>query len=198
MPFVFVLLYKRPSRLETKGHLMPIDLESAYLQHSALGWYLSICYTGSMIFSQFDATVIKDVRRVAMPMARIALFIIFFWFGALKMMDMSPADPLVGALLEKTIPFVSFDYFRVFFGAYEMIIGISFLIAGMERVAIGLLIPHMAAAFLPLVVLPDIAWQSMLVPSFTGQYIIKNIVIIALALSIAAHLHPLNFKVKNS
>ena len=147
-----------------------------------------------MPFSHFDETIIRDARKIAMPLARIALFIIFFWFGVLKVMGISPADPLVGALLERTIPFFSFDYFRVFFGAYEMTIGISFLIAGMERVAIALLIPHMAAAFLPLIILPSITWQSVLVPTFIGQYIIKNIVIISLALSIATHLRPLQIK----
>ena len=72
-----------------------------------------------------------------------------------------------------------------------MAIGLAFLVAGAERLAIVLLLPHMLAAFLPLIILPDYTWASVLVPTFTGQYIIKNLVIIALALSVAAHLHPI-------
>lgn len=147
-----------------------------------------------MTFSRFDATIIKDIKQVALPLARGALFVVFFWFGVLKVMDVSSADFLIETLLERTFSFISFDVFRIFFGMYEMIIGIAFIIPRGERVAIALLIPHMIATFLPLIILPDIAWQSILVPSFAGQYIIKNLVIIALALSVAAHLHPIKKK----
>jgi len=144
-----------------------------------------------MKFERLDALVIHRIKKVAEPCARGALFTIFFWFGLLKVMGVSPADPLVAQLLEKTMPFIAFDGFRIFFGLYEMIIGFSFLYAGLERVAIILLLPHMATTFLPLVLLPNETWASVLVPTFVGQYIIKNLIIIALALSMAAHLHPI-------
>ena len=149
-----------------------------------------------MDFPRFDAIVIHRVRRIAMPLARVALFIIFFWFGVLKLMDVSPADPLVEALLAYTLPFVPFGPFRIFFGLYEMAIGAAFLLPGFERLAVTLLLPHMATTFLPLVLLPDLTWASVLVPTFAGQYIIKNLVIVALALSIAAHLHPVKSEKK--
>ncbi len=143
-----------------------------------------------MNFPRFDAIIIHRIRRLAIPTARIALFIVFFWFGVLKIMGVSPADPLVEALLKLTLPFVPFDSFRVFFGIYEMIIGASFLLPGFERLAIAMLLPHMAATFLPLIFLPGLTWAGLLVPTLAGQYIIKNLIIIALALSLAAHLHP--------
>lgn len=144
-----------------------------------------------MQFARFDAYVIQYIKHAALPIARGALFIVFFWFGLLKVLDVSPANSLVKALLENILPFVSFNAFRIFFGLYEMVIGLAFLIKGAERLAIALLLPHMITTFLPLILLPDATWESVLVPSFTGQYIIKNLVIIALALSIAAHVHPL-------
>jgi uncharacterized membrane protein YkgB len=52
----------------------------------------------------------------------------------------------------------------------------------------------MITTFGPLVYLPDEAWQKFLVPTLEGQYIIKNLVIIATAIGIAAHLHPLKNK----
>lgn len=128
---------------------------------------------------------------MAVPAARMALFVVFFWFGLLKVIGVSPADPIVEALLTATLPGVPFDPFRIVFGLYEMAIGAAFLMAGMERAAVILLLPHMAMTFLPLVFLADLTWQSVLVPTFAGQYIVKNLVIIALALSLAAHLHPL-------
>ena len=144
-----------------------------------------------MDFPGFDRLVIRRVRRLAIPMARFALFVIFFWFGVLKLMGVSPADPLVAALLAKTLPFLPFGPFRIFFGLYEMAIGAAFFLPGFERLAVALLLPHMATTFLPLVFLPDLTWASVLVPTFAGQYIIKNLVIVALALSLAAHLHPI-------
>jgi hypothetical protein len=49
----------------------------------------------------------------------------------------------------------------------------------------------MVMTFLPLYFLPTVTWSGILVPTLEGQYIIKNLVIIATALGIAAHLHPL-------
>ncbi len=141
--------------------------------------------------SRFDRVMIHGVRAAAVPVARVALFVVFFWFGLLKVIDVSPADPLVEALLGKTLPFIPFAPFRIFFGLYEMVIGAAFLVTGMERLAIAMLVPHMAVAALPLVILPELTWHSVLVPTFAGQYIVKNLVIIAVALSLAAHLHPL-------
>ena len=72
-----------------------------------------------------------------------------------------------------------------------MVIGIAFLVPKAERLAIPLLIPHMVATILPLILLPSVTWQTFFVPTLEGQYIIKNIVIIALALSLATQLNPI-------
>lgn len=138
----------------------------------------------------FDARAINLIRKIALPMARIALFVVFFWFGLLKIFGNSPAETLVAGLLEATMPFIPFSKFIFWFGFYEMLIGISFLIPRLERIAIALLIPHMITTFMPLVLLPEISWFGFLVPTLIGQYIIKNIVIIALAMGIATTLSP--------
>jgi hypothetical protein len=43
----------------------------------------------------------------------------------------------------------------------------------------------------PLVFVPELTWKSFLVPTLEGQYIIKNIVVIALAFGVAANTKPL-------
>lgn len=121
---------------------------------------------------------------MSLSLSRIAIFVIYFWFGFLKLFDLSPANPLVESLLNKTLPFVGFDQFIIFFGIWEMIIGITFLIPKAEKIAIGLLIPHIITTVMPLFLLPDVTWQNFLVPTLEGQYIIKNILIIALAVNI--------------
>ncbi len=143
---------------------------------------------------QIDEHIIRFMRQISPWTSRIAIFVIFFWFGALKVFDLSPANPLVQHLLERTLPFISFEHFIVFFGLFECLIGITFLIRGLERFSIALLVPHMLTTVLPLVLLPSVVWSGSFVPTLEGQYIIKNLAIIALAIGIAAHLRPLDEK----
>jgi len=141
--------------------------------------------------STIDHRLIHFFRRVSLPVARFGLFTVFFWFGILKILGASPATPLVKELHSQIIPFIDFQMFYVFFAFIECLIGILFLIKGMERIVLPLLALHMTATFLPLFVAPGAVWQSPLVPTLEGQYIIKNLIIIAAAIGIAAHLHPL-------
>lgn len=139
---------------------------------------------------KLDGQCISLLRRISMPLARIALFTVFFWFGILKIIGTSPANTMVQDLMHTTLPFMSWDVFIILFSIYEMIIGISFLIPRFERGAILLLMPHMVMTMLPLIFLRAMTWQGFLTPTLEGQYIIKNLVIIALAVGIAAHLQP--------
>ncbi len=139
----------------------------------------------------FDKELIHFFRRVSMPLARIGLFVIFFWFGLLKVIGLSPATALVQDLFVNTIPFMPFPTFLILFGLFEMLIGVLFLISGLERLAIPLLFIHMITTLMPLVLIPQETWSAMFVPTLEGQYIIKNIALIATAVGIASHLHPL-------
>lgn len=143
------------------------------------------------MIQNIDSKLIKFFRQISIPFARFGLFVVFFWFGALKVLGLSPASGLVQALFEQTIPFMHFSTFIVLFGLFECLIGILFLIRGLERIVIPLLFIHMITTFMPLFILPTETWSGFLVPTLEGQYIIKNLVIIAAAIGIAAHLHPL-------
>jgi uncharacterized membrane protein YkgB len=142
----------------------------------------------------FDNHLIAFIRRHQEIIRRTALALVFFWFGLLKVLGTSPANPLVEALLGRTMPFISFDDFNLLFGSFEMIIGLLFIIPKAERIALAVLIPHLITTALPLILLPDITWQSTFVPTLEGQYILKNSIIIALAFSIGADLTPLGAK----
>ncbi|GIW65931.1 MAG: hypothetical protein KatS3mg094_450 [Candidatus Parcubacteria bacterium] len=140
------------------------------------------------MFKLIDETIIKFLKKIWQPLSKISLFIVFFYFGFLKVLGLSPATPLVEALFQKTLNFFPFSYFIIFFGLFEMLIGLAFIIPHLERLAIFLLIIHMITTFMPLILLPQISWQKFLVPTLEGQYIIKNLVIISLAFVIGAHL----------
>jgi len=145
----------------------------------------------SALIQKFDVYIIRRLHALEVPLARIAIFIVYFWFGLLKLLGVSPAGPLVRELFQRTMWFVSFSSFYVAFSLFEMAIGIIFLIRGWERLAIFLLGLHLIATALPLFVLRRIAWQGFLVPTLEGQYIIKNILIVAAAVVVGSKLVPI-------
>ncbi len=134
----------------------------------------------------------KRTEYNAFLFAHLALFVVFVWFGALKLFGLSPAGALVTDLFNNTlgiiVPF-SADTFIVLLGIIEVLIGVFFIIPRMERVAMLLLIPHMITTILPLFFLPTVAWGGFFIPTLEGQYIIKNLVIIALAWMVFADLN---------
>ncbi len=135
-------------------------------------------------YKLWDDTIIPFVNPLCIPFARASFFIVYFWFGVLKILDTSPANPLVAALQERTLPFLSFQQFIIFFALYEMLIGVLFIFPRLTRTAYVLFILHMGTTFMPLFLLPQYSWQGFLTPTLEGQYMIKNLVLIALASSI--------------
>lgn len=143
-----------------------------------------------MSLKTLDLKIIGFFKRAFIPVARFGMFVIFFWFGVLKVLELSPASGVVQRLFESTVPFMAFDTFLILFGLFECLIGILFLVKGAERVVIPMLFIHMVTTFGPLVLLPGETWTSTMVPTLEGQYIIKNLVIIATAIGIAANVRP--------
>lgn len=138
-----------------------------------------------------DLQLIEFFRQWYIPVARLALFLVFFWFGLIKIIGLSPATPLAVSLTDRTI---GIEYFPTLFFALsllECLIGILFLFPKATRVVIPLLLFHMLLVCSPLILVPEMTWTSFMVPTLEGQYIIKNAVIVALAIGIASHTRPL-------
>lgn len=116
---------------------------------------------------------------------RLSLFIIFFWFGFLKIVSLSPAETLISHLHQLTLSsFISIKTFLIFLGVVECIIGIMWLIPSLTRYTIVIFTIQIATTFLPLILLPKETWNNVLELSLPGQYILKNIVLIASAFTI--------------
>ncbi len=144
--------------------------------------------------TRLDHEFIHFLRRAFIPSARFGLFVVYVWFGMLKIVGVSPAGPLVHHLFDATIHFMSFNTFYILFAWFEVLIGIMFIFPKLTRWVIPLLFIHMITTFLPLVFLPSETWNGFMVLTLEGQYIVKNLVIIAVAIGIAAHVHPLPVK----
>lgn len=142
--------------------------------------------------SKVDSVLVPWFRRIDVPLARAAILVVYVWFGALKLFDASPANPLVRQLLERTLPFISFERFIVFLGLFEMAVGLAFAVPKLEKLALALVVPHLVMTSGPLVFLPSVAWKGFLLPTLEGQYIIKNLLIAATAVGILAHLKSAN------
>lgn len=110
-------------------------------------------------------------------MLRIAFAIVIGWFGSLKIAHMSPAEELVDATLQWThIPNVGY-----YLGIWEVIIGICFLVPRLTKLTMLMFIVHMGGTLSPLFMLPEHSYNASIpfALSFSGQYIIKNLVFLA-------------------
>src|SRR3989338_7094310 len=76
-------------------------------------------YTMKSLALRFDSLVINRLQKLEIPLARTAIFIVYFWFGLLKLLDMSSAGPLVQTFFEKTIWFMPFQTFYFLFRSEE-------------------------------------------------------------------------------
>lgn len=142
--------------------------------------------------TKIDLVLTQFFRKTFVPVARFSIFLIFFWFGLIKILGLSPASPLAEALTAKTVGIQYFHTLFILLAVVECVIGILFLFPKATRIVIPLLLFHMAIVCSPLLLVPEHTWQSFLVPTLEGQYIIKNAVIIAVAIGIAASAEPLH------
>ena len=147
-----------------------------------------------MKIQKIDLRLIAFFKRTYIPVARFSIFLIFFWFGFIKLLGLSPAGPLAHALIEKTVGVQYFDALFIILAVLECIIGVLFLFPKATRVVIPLLLFHMLIVCSPLLLVPGYTWQQALVPTLEGQYIIKNAVVIAVAIGIAASATPISNK----
>ena len=131
-------------------------------------------------FDRVDRAITRWMARYGLIIMRIGSGIVFFWFGALKLVpDLSPAEELV----RNTTYFVDPDLFLPTLAIWEMVIGLGLIFGIFMRVTLLLLFLQMAGTALPLVVLPEAVWTHFPYGlTLEGQYIVKNLVIIGAAL----------------
>jgi uncharacterized membrane protein YkgB len=137
-------------------------------------------------FDEIDRSISTFMGRWGILALRISLGIIFIWFGVLKPLGLSPAEPLIIATV-RWLPLFNGELWVIIIGWWEVAIGITFLIRRTTRVAIALLALQMVGTFMPLILLPEVTFQAGHLPygpTMEGQYIIKNLVIISAALVI--------------
>jgi len=129
---------------------------------------------------QIDRRVTEWMARYGLTMMRIALGIIFFWFGALKLVPgLSPAEDLV----RNTIFFIDPDFFQPLLALWEMAIGIGLITGQFMRLTLLLLFLQMPGTALPIIVTPEAVFTYFPFGlTIEGQYIVKNLALITAAI----------------
>jgi uncharacterized membrane protein YphA (DoxX/SURF4 family) len=128
------------------------------------------------------------IRRAYPWVTRLALFVVFFWFGMVKVFGVSDATGLAKALTAKTVGLAHFTVLFKSLAIVECVIGVLCLVPRATRLLIPAVLVHVCVVSAPLVMVPDRTWQTfLLVPTMDGQYIIKNVLIIAAVWGLAAH-----------
>ena len=138
---------------------------------------------------RLDQRITSTLAAIAVPALRLSLGFVFVWFGVLKFFEgVSAAEPLVTRTVEVlSFGLVSPEVALPVLAAWEVVIGIGLLTGWFLRVTLALLALQMVGALAPLVLFPDQVFSvPVIVPTLEGQYIIKNLVLIAAAMVVGA------------
>jgi uncharacterized membrane protein YkgB len=136
-----------------------------------------------------DVRITGTLARIGVPAVRIALGIVFLWFGVLKFFpNLSPAEVLAARTIETlTLGTIRPDVSLPVLAVWESVIGLGLIIGKWLRGILALLAVQMAGTFTPLILFPDETWTIFpIAPTLEGQYIIKNVVLIAAAMIVGA------------
>jgi len=136
-----------------------------------------------------DARITGWMARHGVCLTRIALGVVFTWFGALKFFpDLSPAADLASRTIERlTLGQVPPSVGLPVLAAWELLIGVGLLFGRCLRLVLLLLFLQMTGTLLPLFLFPE---ETFLVfpyaPTLEGQYILKNVVLLAGAIVVGS------------
>ena len=136
-----------------------------------------------------DIRITSTLARIGVPVVRMALGIVFLWFGVLKFFpDLSPAQDLAARTIrELTGGAIRPEISLPVLAAWESVIGIGLILGRWLRPVLFLLALQMAGTFTPLLLFPEETFTVFpFVPTLEGQYIIKNFVLIGAAMVVGA------------
>lgn len=128
------------------------------------------------------------LRRGSLPALRIALGVVFVWFGALKISGSTP----VAELVLDTVPFIEAPAWIVpAMGVFEVTVGL-WLVTGIGlRMLLPVYTAHMLATFGVLVIQPELSFLNgnPLLLTTEGEFVVKNLVLLAAGIAEIGRAH---------
>jgi uncharacterized membrane protein YkgB len=136
-----------------------------------------------------DVRLTSWMARHGVTITRVALGVVFFWFGVIKFVPgWSPAAELATRTIDRlTLGMLAPAVSLPILAAWETLIGLGLLSARYLRATLALLFLQMPGTMLPLLFFPRetfIAFPHA--PTLEGQYIVKNLVLVAAAIVVGA------------
>jgi uncharacterized membrane protein YkgB len=136
-----------------------------------------------------DVRLTSWMARHGVTITRVALGVVFFWFGVIKFVPgWSPAAELATRTIDRlTFGMLAPAVSLPILAAWETLIGLGLLSARYLRATLALLFLQMPGTMLPLLFFPRetfIAFPHA--PTLEGQYIVKNLVLVAAAIVVGA------------
>jgi len=118
--------------------------------------------------------------RLAKPRAtfllRLSLAAVFFWFGVLKLADVSP----VTELLRNTMPLLARSPFIELLGLAEMVIAAGLVVNRISKQAAVLMVLHLLCTLSIVLLSPSLVFAPRFpVLTMQGEFLAKNLVFIA-------------------
>ncbi|HEX6251185.1 MAG TPA: hypothetical protein VFZ56_07120 [Gemmatimonadaceae bacterium] len=136
-----------------------------------------------------DVRLTTWMARYGVTLTRVALGVVFLWFGAIKFVPgWSPAAGLAARTIEHiTFGFVGAGVGLPLLAAWESLIGLGLITGRFLRLTLLLLFVQMPGTMLPLLLFPGETFVAFPhAPTLEGQYIIKNIVLVGAAIVVGA------------
>jgi putative oxidoreductase len=137
-----------------------------------------------------EDTAVQRLRRISLPLLRLALGIVFVWFGALKIVGNTPVADFVA----RTLPWFDRAWLVPTLGWAEVLIGLALIAGRFLSLVCVVLVAHLTGTFLSLIMVSDVTFQhgNPLMLTTEGEFVVKNIVFIAAALVLAAKFHHMD------
>lgn len=134
---------------------------------------------------RIDKIMTGMLRPVTLPAMRVLLGLLFMWFGALKVLGRSP----VGELVSGTLPWADPHLTVLVLGTVEVVLGAGLVTGVAVRLVLPLLVAHLCGTFLTFVMLPQLMFHghNPLLLTESGEFVTKNLVLIAATLVLIAH-----------
>jgi putative oxidoreductase len=137
------------------------------------------------LISSLDELLIAALHRWSIPALRIALGLVFIWFGALKAFGVSP----VVGIIQQTYTLLPLHLLVLILGGWEMLIGSCLILKRALRCALTLMCVHLIGTFLALYLAPGLFFLkgTPFLLTADGEFVMKNIVLMAAALVIGGY-----------
>jgi uncharacterized membrane protein YkgB len=130
-------------------------------------------------------SLLSWLAQVSLPATRIAIGVVYIWYGCLKIAGVSPAASLVRDMVSVI---GSPSWIVPVFGVLEVFIGLWLLTGRRLQYLLPLFVAHMLGTLGVLVLLPDTSYQhhNPLALTFTGEFVTKNFVLLAAGITVMA------------